>query len=309
MASLVIFSAPKPFTDAHIRLIQTNAIRSWQALGEQVEIILIGEEAGLAEAAMELGVRRLPKVERNAYGTPLVNSLFDLARENSHSPLLLFVNTDILLLPPILEAACAVAEQKRTFLIVGQRWDLDVGEALDFSPGWDDRLMRRARTEGRLHGPTGSDYFIFPRDIYTNLPPLAIGRAGWDNWMIYKARSEGWPVVDASDSIPIIHQNHHYAHLPGGKPHYHLPESDENVRLGGGRRTIFTLLDADFLLEGLRVVPARLAWRKFWREVELFPLLRLKSKVLAHAFFVMFHPIKAWGMLRGWAQYKVRSIK
>ena len=87
MADLTIFTAPKPFTNPHIALIQRNAIRSWLSLGPQVEVILLGEEDGLAEAAAELGVKHLPEVARNASGTPLVSSMFDLARQHSTSPL------------------------------------------------------------------------------------------------------------------------------------------------------------------------------------------------------------------------------
>ena len=50
MTLLTLFSAPKPFTDPHIALIQRNAIRSWTLLPD-VEVILLGEETGLAEAA------------------------------------------------------------------------------------------------------------------------------------------------------------------------------------------------------------------------------------------------------------------
>jgi len=65
------------------------------------------------------------------------------------------------------------------------------------------------------------------------MPQFAIGRAGWDNWMIYWARRQGWPVVDATWDIFIIHQNHDYSHLPGGKPHYRQPESFDNIRMAG----------------------------------------------------------------------------
>ena len=102
MPTLTIFSAPKPFTNPHIATIQRNAIRSWVELGSEVEVFLVGEEAGLAEAAAELGVRYLPNVRRNAEGTPLVSSIFDLARQNSNSPLLAYVNADIILLPDFL---------------------------------------------------------------------------------------------------------------------------------------------------------------------------------------------------------------
>jgi len=50
MPLITLFSAPKPFTDLHIAMIQRNAIKSWTLLSD-VEVILLGEETGLAEAA------------------------------------------------------------------------------------------------------------------------------------------------------------------------------------------------------------------------------------------------------------------
>src|SRR5512136_1029711 len=98
MTSITLFSAPKSFTDPHIATIQRNAIRSWTLLPE-VEVILLGEETGLAEAARDLGTAHLPNVKCNANGTPLISSMFQLARENSHSGALCIVNADMLLMP------------------------------------------------------------------------------------------------------------------------------------------------------------------------------------------------------------------
>ena len=111
MTFLTIFTAPKPFTDPHIDTIQRNAIRSWLHLGEDVEVLLVGEEQGLAEVAVEYGVQHLPEVERNAWHTPLVSSIFSLAREHSDAPLLAYVNADILLLPDFVSVARQVAGQ------------------------------------------------------------------------------------------------------------------------------------------------------------------------------------------------------
>lgn len=300
MSLLTIFTAPKPFVNPHIAMIQRNAICSWKALGEDVEVILMGEETGLSQAAQELGVRHIAQVERNTTGTPLVSSLFDLARLNSESPLLMYVNADILLLPDILEAARQVMAQAEKFLIVGQRWDLDVREPLEFAAGWQGRLIERVQAMGRRHPRGGSDYFIFPRDCFTTMPPLAVGRAGWDNWMIYEARRRGWAVVDASESVLIVHQDHDYSHLPGGKPHYRLPETFENVRIGGGKRTIFTLLDTSHVLLNGRMRKPKLTWEKFWREVEIFPLVSLRSMLLGYLMYAMFHPQKAYREFRTW---------
>ena len=89
---------------------------------------------------------------------------------------------------------------------------------------------------GQLHRPAGSDFFLFPRTCYSDLPDFAVGRAGWDNWMICNAREHRWRVIDATPSVMIVHQNHDYGHLPGGLPHYTVPETDENIRLAGGER-------------------------------------------------------------------------
>jgi hypothetical protein len=128
----------------------------------------------------------------------------------------------------------------------------------------------------------GSDYFIFSRDCFVDMPEFAIGRAGWDNWMIYKARKEGLATVDATASIFIVHQNHDYSHLPGGQPHYRLPETYENIRLAGGREvTRFTLLDTNQQLVNGRL--RRQAWsgERFIRWLETFPLLVFNNYWLA----------------------------
>src|SRR5215212_4263016 len=104
MPLLTLFSAPKPFTNPHIAMIQRNAIKSWTLLRD-VEVILLGEEVGLAEAARELGVRHIPTVERNANDTPLISSMFRLARENSKSDTLCIINADMILMQDFLEAA------------------------------------------------------------------------------------------------------------------------------------------------------------------------------------------------------------
>jgi hypothetical protein len=273
MTLLTIFSAPKPFTDPHIALIQRNAIGSWTRLPE-TEVILVGEEAGLAETAREFDVIHLPDVARNADGTPLVSSIFSLARKASTAPLLVYVNADILLTPSLVDSTRKVMSQVEKFLIVGQRWDLDVTQLLDFSAGWVERLQADTHLRGELHRPMGSDFFIFPRECFIDVPDFAIGRAGWDNWMIYKSRKEGWATVDATASIMIIHQNHDYSHLPGGQPHYHLPETHENIRLAGGREmTRFTLLDTNRRLVNGKLRRPGWSGDRFVRWLETSPLL------------------------------------
>ncbi|OGN89161.1 MAG: hypothetical protein A2Y88_01240 [Chloroflexi bacterium RBG_13_48_10] len=304
---ITIFTAPKPFTDPHINLIQRNAIQSWLHLADDVQVLIIGNEAGMSDFAAETGVSQLQDVSCNEQGTPLVNSIFKLARQNSTSPILAYVNADILLTSEFVSLARQVADQTQEFLIVGQRWDLDLKKALVFTQDWDVRLLFDVKTCGRLHPPGGSDYFIFPRNCFTEVPSFAIGRAGWDNWMFYHARVNYWPVVDVSSSLTVIHQDHDYSHLPGGQPHYHMPESFENIRLAGGRRTIFTLLDANYIFQAGKLVRIPLRGRHFWRNLETYPLMQWHSYPLAELTFALLHPIKAFGEWRGRLAYKINT--
>ncbi len=270
MTFLTLFSAPKPFTNPHIATIQRNAIKSWTLLPD-VEVILLGEEEGLAEAAQELGVKHIPHVTRNASGTPLISSMFQLARENANSDLLCIVNADMILLPDFVEAARRSRLQRDTFVLLSQRWDLDIAQPVEFTEGWQDRLSSTVHRQGQLHRPAGSDFFLFPKSCYPDIPNFTIGRAGWDNWMIYKARSEGWAVIDGTPSLMIVHQNHDYSHLPGGKTHYDHPDTNINIRLAGGHAHIrYTILDSTHCLVDGKLARPQMTSLRLMRKIELF---------------------------------------
>jgi hypothetical protein len=270
MPLITLFSAPKPFTDPHIAMIQRNAIKSWTLLPD-VEVILLGEETGLAEAARELGVKHIPNVERNESGTPLISSMFQLARENSSSELLCIINADMILMYDFVEAAKQTVKLKDKFVLLSQRWDFDITQPNEFTDGWQNRLSSIVHRQGSLHRPAGSDFFLFPFSTFHEVPNFTIGRAGWDNWMIYKARKEGWAVIDCTPSVMIVHQNHDYSHLPDGKPHYEHPDTNENIRLAGGQANIrYTILDSTHQLATGKLTRPKMTYLHFMRKVELF---------------------------------------
>lgn len=251
---LTLFSTPKPWT-GHIGVIQRNAVASWTRLNPAPEIILLGRDEGTAEAARELGVRHLPDVETNEHGTPLVSDLFVRAERAARHDLLCYVNADIILLPGLLEAVAAVAGRMRAFLLSGRRWNLDVTEPLAFAAGWEGELREGLTTAGTLFIPDAIDYFVFRRGLYPSMPPFAVGRTIWDNWLLFEARRRGAAVVDATEVVTVVHQNHDYAHHEGGKSGvWNGPEAGRNVALAGGRARCFTLADATHVLtrRGLR---------------------------------------------------------
>ena len=247
---ITLCSIPKPF-EGHIGTIQRNAIRSWTALRD-CEVILFGEEDGLAEAAAELGVRHVPSIGRNEQGTPLVSEAFEQARSLSERPLIAFVNADIILMSDFLLAAQRMlAAHSGKFLVVGQRHDLDVVAPLEFSAGWEDALKAEVAKRGTLHGKAGIDYFLFPRGFSVRMPPFAVGRPGWDSWFVYHVRAIGAPLVDATESIVAVHQNHPPAYKSNGV------EAQRHTHLAGGFANMGTIRDANWRLtsEGLARFP------------------------------------------------------
>jgi hypothetical protein len=286
---LTLFSTPKPFTDPHIAMIQKNAIQSWKQLGEEVEIVLVGEEMGVKEIAQELNVCFIPKVERNEQGTPLVSSIFEQARNLNSSPLLGFINSDIIVFPELLNTCKQAVEQVDRFVLAGQRWDLQMEHLIKFRKGWEKELKEEIILRGKRHEAAGSDYFIFPKSCYTKIPDFAIGRAGWDNWMIFKARWEHWKMVDASEGITVVHQDHNYQHLTGGKIHRKQPETLGNIRLMGGRFAAFTLYDANYYWINNRMVPQPLGKNRLLREIAIYPSVHMKSILLGKIFYFLFN--------------------
>lgn len=236
-----LFTIPKPFT-GHVGLIQRNALRSWARLAPDVQVIVCGDEPGCAAVAEEIGAERTGAVERNAYGTPLLNDAFAKAEAAARHEVLAYANADIVLLDDLVASVRRVAMKR--WLMIGRRVDLDVTRALsnaDLEP--PGGIRRWARREGSMHGCGGMDYFVWPRGArLCDLPELAVGRPGWDNYFVWRARYERrLPVIDASQSVLAIHQNHDYAHVPGGDGrNYDGPEADaQRARLGDREASIF----------------------------------------------------------------------
>lgn len=293
LKKIAFFTAPKAFVNPHIIVIQRNAILSWKELGNDVEVWLAGKEEGVEQAAYDLGVHFIEHICRNDFGTPRIDSIFEQVRQKSDAEYLCYVNADILLFPDTLSTLEAVIKASRHFLIVGQRWDMNITASIDSDENWQRNLPLTVEQHAKLHRPAGSDYFIFHRSLFTDIPPFAVGRAGWDNWMIFHARQQGMEVIDATGSITAIHQNHDFGHLPGGKVHRKQPESLENLNLAGGRERMFTLYDTNRVISGGKIIKRKITRDRLIREISIFPLLRIKSVALARAFYTILNPKQA----------------
>jgi hypothetical protein len=247
---LTLFATPKHFR-GHIATIQRNAIASWTHLNPRPEIFLFGDEEGTAEIATRHGLRHFPEVARNEFGTPLLDDLFRKAGEHASTPLLGYVNADIILTDDFCMAIERVRSRFEKFMMVGRRWDMDWKEPLDFSQGsWAESIRGHALRANVQRPGNFIDYFVFPRGLGDGLLPLAIGRPGFDNYLLWRMRSRGAELVDASSAVVAIHQNHDYAHRSLGQgDRKGEPEYKRNRAMIGAWWHLYTIDDATQILD------------------------------------------------------------
>ena len=188
--------------------IQRNAIRSWKRLTPAVEVILFGSaEPHALRAATELDCPIYP-VERNHRDISLVPYPIRRTAEVASHDIRCLINADVILLRDFAWCVRQVEQTFEQFLLVTQRYGLRVSGELAFEDNWDFNLLMEVRRRGHAKHRKAIDYFAYRGEFWEPIPPFAVGRTSWDNWLIWKALEEGVPVIDASPCSVCVHQEH-----------------------------------------------------------------------------------------------------
>jgi len=155
-----------------------------------------------------------------------------LATERIHC----YVNCDIILGESFIPVIQQVSQWRPRFLVVGRCWDMDIKEPITFQKTtWENELAAILAQRPSMRGEWAIDYFVFPRGLYGQMPPFALGRAKFDNWLVWKAGDLKVPVVDATPVLRAVHQNHDYSHVAGGKDYtLYGEEAMRNQEYAGG---------------------------------------------------------------------------
>lgn len=251
---ITIFTTPKAFT-GHNKITQENAIQSWKRIVPRCEVILLGNDDGVAEAAQKYECKHIADVSCNEYGTPLISGLFNEAERHASNRIMCYVNGDIMFTSSLLQAV-ELIKHKKKFLMVGQRYNVDIDSSLNFMDHeWESSLFLYSTTKGILNQPFGIDYFIFPKGQFVDIPDLVVGRAWWDNWMIYNARKKFIPIIDATRVILAVHQNHDYSHCIGGlqEAYYKGPEVMKNLSYVKDGKVRMSIEDAEWVLDNGKI--------------------------------------------------------
>ena len=243
---ITIFSTPKNF-EGIFDIIQKNAINSWRALGNDIEIIIFGDSKGAKEIAENVAAIYIPIVKKSSNGVPILSDLFAQAEEIAKYKILTFINADIMLPFNFIDIFKKIEIRFKKFLMVGYRWDLEIKEEINFEKINDIQVFwKNLLINAKKHPSSGIDFFIFKKETFRSLPDFIIGRPGYDNWLIWHARRRLIPVVDISNKIRVIHQNHHFNfHNVNKDPKIHLEEDGlENKRLA--EANYLNLKDANY---------------------------------------------------------------
>jgi len=156
------------------------------------------------------------------------------------------------------------------FLVIGESADMDVQQLVPFDRS-DWRLSLSAETKRR--GALALDYFFFSRGVFTDVPGFALGRARFDNWLVWRAIDRGIAVIDATRAVDAIHQRHDYGHHLGSlQEAYRGPDARRNQSLAGlwYYLHLYSVLDTRFELssDGLKRRDMRFSFpRQIWYRV------------------------------------------
>jgi len=218
---LTLFSLPKAFK-GQFKTIQRNAIKSWTLLNPRPDIILLGNDEGTKEIAEEFNLKHIPNIECNEHGTPLISSIFEQAKANAQTEILAYINADIILLDDFSKGLDVLySEVKRlnikSFLLSSQRLGVDIDFEIPFDKkDWQEELIQFLNKNASLENKWAIEMFLFTKDLYNKIPPFAIGRTSWDNWLVWSAKNSGAEVIDATEFFKLTHQNHDYSHIAQG---------------------------------------------------------------------------------------------
>jgi hypothetical protein len=281
---ITLFAIPKAFS-GHFDLIQRNAINSWIRLRPYADVLLMGDDDGTADAARELGVRHLPGIEVNEFGTPLVSSAFEMAQSASSSPILVYCNCDVIFLSDFIAAIEKLVNDPKmsSFVAFGRRTEVRVPGPINFDCNVEiDKLEKVCRDQGTPGPIVCKEYFVFSRDLYQQIPAFSVGRGNWDNWIVRSAKDNNVPVVNLSSTVTAVHQTHDYSHHPPGRLNCYVTgkEARENQRLAGGRHLI-SGSTADWRLAPHGVYRNRFGWAHtdFWADLPRFMKLLMNLLV------------------------------
>lgn len=207
---LTIITTPKPLSLGDNRLAFQNAIRSWVRLSPRPEILVFGGDRALVESE---GGKWVGDFKATPQGRPYFDDFISRAETLATNDILMYCTDHLILTSSLPPAVKMVADTfSGHFVIIGKRWGLHVQKPIDFSnPNWESILWDRVIEAGSPGNNAAKDYIVFRRPLgLLPIPNFIMGYPCYDTWLAWAALRANYPVVDASDTVIVVHQSHKF---------------------------------------------------------------------------------------------------
>lgn len=269
-----IFTFPRPF-QSPFNTPQLNAINSWKKIHKDIEIYLINDELNTAkEFAIKNEIKCIDG-KFSKYGSPLLKDAIQSINSVAKNDVILFINTDIIYLDGIKRTMDIVLNNFDKYFIVGRRVDYDIDYKISFSDEDYKKKLITMYENGDMHGLSGLDYWIFPKNTFNEIPNFVIGKPGYDNWLLAESKRKSIPVIDASNTIRILHQNHYY---PQKKSDSYKIEYDENLKKAGN--LLGSLRNSDFVVDSSFLLKKPNIFYQFFDYLNDFRLVKILLNII-----------------------------
>jgi len=156
----------------------------------------------------------LPSVGKNKFGMPLLRDMYVVAMDlcpDAHT--YTYLNGDIIGshdgFVKTLNFLHPGYNTLGRFLLVGRRTNVPWSESSSHDCSSSDFDFEAVVATGELFVPDAEDYFTVTKGTFDwrNMPPLVIGRPGFDNWLVQTAHDDPTiHLVDGTETAPMIHQ-------------------------------------------------------------------------------------------------------
>lgn len=234
LPQITFVAVPREF-EGEFEYIQYNAIMSWLNLSVSKEIILVCDE-GIEEYIKDERVKYVRELKYTKYAKPNLKSVFSTVKKYLKTDYVVFVNCDIIFLDDFSKTLKKIIEKLQSNLfLVGRRTNVNIKDKINFKNihWWDE--VYKLKEEGCIGNELSLDYFIFHRSFLDiDFPEFSIGGMYWDNWLLSEAFKKNLIIIDVTDSISALHQNHSYRNNISVKDILNSEMAKSNFKLMGG---------------------------------------------------------------------------
>ena len=276
---------------------QISAFRSWRRIFPKARVLLFGDGDTWESFARDEGLELAGPLPLGAEEGEVIQFLFEKVSVLAGDEIAMYLNSDILLDSSAPAAIASLESLPAPWLASARRCCLGewVGPALEKEEDWQE-FYERVRKEGVFGEACAMDMFLFRKLSFQMMPPFLIGHRGWDNWMIYHARSQNIPVIDISAGMRVIHCDHDYSYAKGNSAPSRRdgPLEEANLQMLGGEERLFHLGHATHELNHEKVGQRR-GWSPLQRNLELWQTQHQEQSWWWRPIRRIFHPIlKLW---------------